>query len=56
MVMPPANSRLLAERIHNAGLEIFADAGHGFFWEATKELIDLLCEFCYPQLRNGMDL
>ena len=56
IVIPPANSRLLANRIHNAAFEIFADAGHGFFWEATKELIDLLCEFCYPHLRSDMDL
>jgi pimeloyl-ACP methyl ester carboxylesterase len=56
IVIPPANSRLLANRIHNATLESFAGAGHGFFWEATKALIDLLCEFCYPYQKSALDV
>ena len=55
MVMPPANSHLLADRIHNAVFESFADAGHGFFWEATTELIGLLGDFCYPHLRSEIN-
>lgn len=56
IVMPPANSQLLADRIHHAALASFADAGHGFFWEATTDLINLLGEFCYPHLRSEIDV
>jgi pimeloyl-ACP methyl ester carboxylesterase len=47
ILVPPANAYLLADRIPDAALEIFPDAGHGFFWEQPDVLVDLLSEFCY---------
>jgi pimeloyl-ACP methyl ester carboxylesterase len=47
ILVPPANAYLLADRIPDAALEIFPDAGHGFFWEQPGVLVDLLSEFCY---------
>lgn len=45
-LIPPPNSHLLATRIPGAELEIFAGAGHGFFWEHSSEMIRLLGDFC----------
>ena len=47
VLVPPANSHLLANRIPGATLELIAQAGHGFFWEYPKMIVDLLSEFCY---------
>lgn len=47
ILVPPANSHLLADRISGATLELFQNAGHGFFWEYPEALVDLLSEFCY---------
>jgi 3-oxoadipate enol-lactonase len=47
IVVPPVNSRLLANKVPGAMFELFNGAGHGFFWEASKGVIDLLCDFCY---------
>jgi len=47
VIIPPANSLLLAARIPRARLSMLDDAGHGFFWEASQEVLDLLHQFCY---------
>jgi len=47
VIVPPANSRLLATRIHGASLEILTNTGHGFFWETPWAVADLLHRFCY---------
>lgn len=46
ILLPPANSYLLAARIPNATLHVFPGAGHGFFWEQTPDVIDVLTKFC----------
>lgn len=46
VVIPPANSYLLADHIPDSELEVVPDAGHGFFWERPELLADLLTEFC----------
>lgn len=48
IVVPPANSRLLANKVPGAMCELFTGAGHGFFWEASKGVIELLGDFCSP--------
>lgn len=48
LVMPPANSVLLAARIAGARLSMLHGTGHGFFWEVPHEVVDLLCQFCAP--------
>lgn len=45
VLVPPANSNILAERIPGASLKIVKGAGHGFFWEAPQEVIALTREF-----------
>jgi pimeloyl-ACP methyl ester carboxylesterase len=47
LIVPPANSILLAARIHGAYLEILKDTGHGFFWEAPEDVVALLHKFLY---------
>ncbi len=47
ILVPAANSHLLADRIPGATLEFFDHAGHGFFWEYPQSLVSLLSEFCY---------
>ena len=46
VVIPPANSYLLADHIPDSALEVVPDAGHGFFWEHQNPLAKLLTEFC----------
>lgn len=45
VVIPPANSYLLADHIPDSALEVVPDAGHGFFWEHPDLLVELLTEF-----------
>ena len=45
ILVPPANSKILAERIPGASLQTVPGAGHGFFWEASQEVITLIREF-----------
>jgi len=45
VIVPPANSLLLATRIHGAYLEILTNTGHGFFWEAPWDVAALLHKF-----------
>jgi pimeloyl-ACP methyl ester carboxylesterase len=47
IIVPPANSLLLATRIHGAGLEILPNIGHGFFWEVPWDVAALLHRFCH---------
>ena len=47
LLVPPANSLLLAARIRGASLEIMKNTGHGFFWEASREVTALLRQFCH---------
>jgi pimeloyl-ACP methyl ester carboxylesterase len=47
IIVPPANSILLAARIRGASLAIMKNTGHGFFWEASREVIALLRKFFY---------
>jgi 3-oxoadipate enol-lactonase len=44
-LIPPANSRSLAERIPNARLMEFPDAGHLFFVECASEVNESLIQF-----------
>ena len=44
-VVDPRNSKLLAERIPNARIEVFSDAGHLFFWEQPQRFVDVVTEF-----------
>lgn len=46
VVVPRANSHLLADRIPDATLAIVPEAGHGFCWEQPEYLVDLLSAFC----------
>jgi len=48
-VVDPANSRLLAERIPGARLELFEGAGHLFFWQEPTRFVDLLLEFLWSR-------
>lgn len=48
LIIPPANSLLLAARIPSTHLSMLDGTGHGFFWEAPAEVTDLLCQFCAP--------
>ena len=45
VIVPPANSILLAARIHGAYLETLTHTGHGFFWEAAWDVVTLLHTF-----------
>jgi pimeloyl-ACP methyl ester carboxylesterase len=47
VIVPPANSLLLATRIHGAYLESLTHTGHGFFWEVPREVVALLDKFCH---------
>jgi pimeloyl-ACP methyl ester carboxylesterase len=47
VIVPPANSLLLATRIHGASLEILTNTGHGFFWEVPWDVAALLHRFCH---------
>jgi pimeloyl-ACP methyl ester carboxylesterase len=47
VIVPPANSILLAARIHGAYLETLTNRGHGFFWEAPGDVVTLLHTFCH---------
>ena len=40
VLIPPQNSRLIAERIPHARLIEYADAGHGFLEETEMQAID----------------
>jgi 3-oxoadipate enol-lactonase len=44
-VVDPRNSELLAQRIPDARLEVFAGAGHLFFWEHPQRFVDVVREF-----------
>jgi pimeloyl-ACP methyl ester carboxylesterase len=46
LIVPPANSILLAARIHGAYLEMLKNTGHGFFWEMPGDVVTLLHKFC----------
>lgn len=46
VVIPPANSYLLAAHIPDCELEVLPDAGHGFFWQRPQQVADLLTAFC----------
>lgn len=54
LLVPPANSHLLANRIPGASLELIPQAGHGFFWEYPEMLVDLLSEFCYGSWKDEL--
>jgi len=45
VIVPPANSILLATRIHGASLEMLKNTGHGFFWEVPGDVVTLLHKF-----------
>ena len=45
LIVPPANSILLAARIHGSYLEMLKNTGHGFFWEAPEDVVTLLHKF-----------
>jgi pimeloyl-ACP methyl ester carboxylesterase len=47
VIVPPANSLLLATRIYGANLEILTNTGHGFFWEVPGDVAALLHKFCH---------
>ncbi len=47
IIIPPANSILLAARIPGASLSMLDGTGHGFFWEASQDVVALLQQFCY---------
>ncbi|MGD0803492.1 MAG: alpha/beta hydrolase [Candidatus Bathyarchaeia archaeon] len=44
-LIPPDNSRLLAERIPGGELHILPGLGHGFLKQATAQVVDLILEF-----------
>jgi 3-oxoadipate enol-lactonase len=44
-VVDARNSRLLADRIPNARLELIDGAGHMLFWERPDEFVRLVTEF-----------
>jgi pimeloyl-ACP methyl ester carboxylesterase len=45
VIVPPANSLLLATRIHGASLEMLENTGHGFFWEVPWDVVTRLHKF-----------
>ena len=45
VIVPLANSLLLATRIHGAYLEILTNTGHGFFWEVPWDVAALFTNF-----------
>jgi pimeloyl-ACP methyl ester carboxylesterase len=45
VLVPPGNSKIIAERIPNARLIEFADAGHLFFIEKADEVNQKLLDF-----------
>ena len=47
LIVPPANSLLLAARIPRTHVSILDGTGHGFFWEASHEVVTMLGQFCY---------
>jgi pimeloyl-ACP methyl ester carboxylesterase len=49
LVVPPANSHLLAARIPGALLHVIPEAGHGFFWENPQHFVDLVQSFCIQE-------
>jgi 3-oxoadipate enol-lactonase len=46
ILIPPANSTLLVERIPGAALHVMPGVAHGFFWEAPAAVCTLLRTFC----------
>lgn len=44
-VVDPRNSRLLAERIPGARVELFEGGGHLFFWEQPERFVSVVTEF-----------
>ena len=46
VLVPPANSLLLTQRIPAAAHHLIAGTGHGFFWEAPQRVTTLLQAFC----------
>ncbi len=44
-LIPPENSRLLADRIRGAELHILPSLGHGFLKQATEESVKLILDF-----------
>jgi pimeloyl-ACP methyl ester carboxylesterase len=48
ILVPPANSNILAEKIPSVSLKFVSGAGHGFFWEAPQETIALIRDFLSP--------
>jgi pimeloyl-ACP methyl ester carboxylesterase len=44
-VVDPKNSELLAARIPEARLEVFAGCGHLLFWEQPDRFVDTVKEF-----------
>ena len=44
-VVDARNSKLLAERIPSARLEVFQGSGHLFFWEQPQRFVELVTEF-----------
>lgn len=45
ILVPPANSNILAEKIPGARLEIVKGVGHGLFWEAPEDVVSIIREF-----------
>ena len=44
-MIPTINSQILADRLPNARLRIFPDAGHGFLFQYPREFAELVTEF-----------
>jgi len=44
-IVPAENSRILAERIPNAELEVLPKAGHGYLLECAEESNDIVLDF-----------
>ena len=44
-LVPPQNSRLIAERIAHATLAVIPNVAHNFFWENQPETVRLVTEF-----------
>jgi pimeloyl-ACP methyl ester carboxylesterase len=45
VLIPPANARLLAQRIPNARGVVVRDAGHVFVWEAPERAAAAVADF-----------
>jgi 3-oxoadipate enol-lactonase len=45
VLVPPQNSRVIAERVPGARLAVIPGVAHNFFWEAQAETLALLREF-----------